>query len=163
MLSVIYCVYSTLKLGGCPWRLGTSCFPSIASRRWKTSPAISTIPVGRVTAFIDESYGAKPRIEYSRCGGAPGWNVKYKARGRALCTVYPRDGFFICMVSVGSKEKDEAEALLATADPYVRALYERSADSSMGRWLMMEVTSEDILRDAEALMLLRAAPKGARS
>ena len=74
------------------------------------------------TAFIDESYGAKPRIEYSRCGGAPGWNVKYKARGRALCTVYPRDGFFICMVSVGSKEKDEAEALLATADPYVRAL-----------------------------------------
>ena len=96
------------------------------------------------TAFIDESYGAKPRIEYSRCGGAPGWNVKYKARGRALCTVYPRDGFFICMVSVGSKEKDEA-------------------DSSMGRWLMMEVTSEDILRDAEALMLLRAAPKGARS
>ena len=64
------------------------------------------------TAFIDESYGAKPRIEYSRCGGAPGWNVKYKARGRALCTVYPRDGFFICMVSVGSKEKDEAEALL---------------------------------------------------
>ena len=65
------------------------------------------------TAFVDESYGAKPRIEYSRCGGAPGWNVKYKARGRALCTVYPRDGFFICMVSVGSKEKDEAEALLA--------------------------------------------------
>ena len=65
------------------------------------------------TAFIDKSYGAKPRIEYSRCGGAPGWNVKYKARGRALCTVYPRDGFFICMVSVGSREKDEAEALLA--------------------------------------------------
>ena len=56
-----------------------------------------------------------------------------------------------------------AEALLPACDPYVRVLYERSADSSMGRWLMMEVTSEDILRDAEALMLLRAAPKGARS
>ena len=49
------------------------------------------------------------------------------------------------------------------ADPYVRALYERSADSSMGRWLMIEVTSDAILRDAEALMLLRAAPKGVRS
>ena len=85
--------------------------------------------------------------------------MKYKARGRALCTVYPRDGFFICMVSVGSKEKDEAEALLPACDPYVRVLYERSADSSMGRWLMIEVTSEAILRDAEALMMLRAAPK----
>ena len=50
--------------------------------------------------FVDEAYGAQPRIEYSRCGAAPGWNVKYKARGRALCTVYPRDGFFICMVSI---------------------------------------------------------------
>lgn len=115
------------------------------------------------TAFVDETYGAQPRIEYSRCGGAPGWNVKYKARSRALCTVYPHDGFFICMVSVGSKEKDEAEALMRRADPYVRALYERSADSSMGRWLMIEVTSDAILRDAEALMLLRAAPKGVRS
>ena len=115
------------------------------------------------TAFIDETHGAQPRIEYSRCGGAPGWNVKYKARSRALRTVYPHDGFFICMVSVGSKEKEEAEALVAVADPYVRAVYERSADSSMGRWLMIEVTSEAILRDAEALLLLRAAPKGARA
>ena len=114
--------------------------------------------------FVDEVYGAQPRIEYSRCGAAPGWNVKYKARGRALCTVYPHDGFFICMVSVGSKEKPEAEGLLPACDPYVRALYERSADSSMGRWLMIEVTSEAILRDAEALMMLRAsAKKEARS
>lgn len=115
------------------------------------------------TAFVDETYGAQPRIEYSRCGGAPGWNVKYKAHSRALCTVYPHDGFFVCMVSVGSKEKEEAEALVAVADPYVRAVYERSADSSMGRWLMIEVTSEAILRDVEALLLLRAAPKGARA
>ena len=55
--------------------------------------------------------------------------------------------------------KAEAEALLPACDPYVRVLYERSADSSMGRWLMIEVTSEAILRDAEALMMLRAAPK----
>ena len=99
-----------------------------------------------------EVQGARPRAVRPGSFWTKGW-----------ATVYPRDGFFICMVSVGSKEKDEAEALLATADPYVRALYERSADSSMGRWLMIEITSEGILRDAEALMLLRAAPKGARS
>ena len=109
--------------------------------------------------FIEDAWGAAPRIEHSRCGGAPGWNVKYKARGRALCTVYPRDGFFTCMVSVGSKEKLEAEGLLPACDPYVRALYERSAEGGFGRWLMIDVTSEAILRDAEALMMLRAAPK----
>lgn len=114
-------------------------------------------------AFVAETWGAAPRIEHSRCGGAPGWNVKYKARSRSLCTVYPREGFFTCMVSVGSKEKPEAEALLPTCDPYVRDLYARSAEGSFGRWLMIDVTSEAILRDAEALMLLRAAPKGGRS
>ena len=114
-------------------------------------------------AFVAETWGAAPRIEHSRCGGAPGWNVKYKARGRSLCTVYPRDGFFTCMVSVGSSEKPEAEALLPACDPYVRELYERSAEGSFGRWLMIDVTSEGILRDAEALMLLRVAPKGGRS
>ena len=113
--------------------------------------------------FVAETWGAAPRIEHSRCGGAPGWNVKYQARGRSLCTVDPRDGFFTCMVSVGSKEKPEAEALLPACDPYVRDLYERSAEGSFGRWLMIDVTSEDILRDAEALMLLRVAPKGGRS
>lgn len=115
------------------------------------------------TSFIDEAYGAKPRIEYSRCGGAPGWNVKYKARSKSLCTVYPREGYFTCMVSVGSKEKDEAEALLPTCDPHVRDLYARSSDSAMGRWLMIDVTSEAILRDAEALIRLRVEPKAARS
>lgn len=113
------------------------------------------------TSFVEQAYGAAPRIEYSRCGGAPGWNVKYRACSRALCTVYPRDGFFTCMVSVGSKEKDEAEALLPSCDLSVRRLYERSADSPMGRWLMIDVTSEAVLRDAEAFMQLRVPAKRA--
>ena len=37
------------------------------------------------TAFIDKSYGAKPRIEYSRCGGAPGLEREVQgARPRAV-------------------------------------------------------------------------------
>lgn len=115
------------------------------------------------TGFIDEAYGVPARIEYSRCGGAPGWNVKYKKGGKSLCTVYPHGGFFICMVSVGTKEKLEAEALLPACDPYVRALYERSAEGSFGRWLMIEVTSEAILHDAEALIQLRAPRKKVRA
>lgn len=54
------------------------------------------------TAFIDESYGAKPRIEYSRCGGAPGWNVKYKARGRAVHGISARR--FLHLHGVGGLE-----------------------------------------------------------
>ena len=115
------------------------------------------------TAFIDE-LRAKPRIEYSGAAGAPGWKREY-CRARPRCARYIRaDGFFICMVSVGLKwRRDEAEALLATADSGTCALlYERSADSSTGRQVMIEITSEGILRDAEALMPCARAPKGAR-
>ena len=47
---------------------------------------------------------------------------------------------------VVTKEDKEGRLILSKK----RALYERSADSSMGRWLMIEITSEGILRDAEA-------------
>ena len=116
------------------------------------------------TAFIDETYGAQPRIEYSRCGGAPGWNVKYKARSRALCTVYPHDGFFI-VHGVGGLEGERGGRGARCGWPIrtcARCTNDRPT-AAMGRWLMIEVTSEAILRDAEALLLLRAAPKGARA
>ena len=37
-------------------------------------------------SWLESGYRTVPRIEYSRCGMAPGWNVKYKKGGRALCT-----------------------------------------------------------------------------
>ena len=137
-------------------------FPSDREPSLKDIGAYIANPLwGSFAEFVDRAYGVAPRIGHSRCGGAPGWNVKYKARGKALCTVYPREGYFICMVSVGSKEKPEAEALLPACDPYVRDLYERSTEGSFGRWLMIDVTSEDILQDAQALIRLRAQPKEA--
>lgn len=29
-------------------------------------------------SWLESGYRTVPRIEYSRCGMAPGWNVKYK-------------------------------------------------------------------------------------
>ena len=43
-------------------------------------------------SWLESGYRTVPRIEYSRCGMAPGWNVKYKKGGRALCTLYPAAG-----------------------------------------------------------------------
>ena len=53
-----------------------------------------------------------PAVEYSGCSLAPGWNVKYRARGRALCTIYPDTGTFTCMISIGQKEAPAMELAL---------------------------------------------------
>jgi len=47
-----------------------------------------------LNGFLRESYGVQPSYDYSTCSGQPGWNVKYKKGGRALCTLYPMPGFF---------------------------------------------------------------------
>jgi len=56
---------------------------------------------------LESTYDVLPTVEHSICSGAPGWNLKYKKSGRALCTLYPAQGFFTCLVSVGSKEAME--------------------------------------------------------
>jgi len=98
-----------------------------------------------------------PRIEYSRCGMAPGWNVKYKKGGRALCTLYPAAGSFTCLVCIGQREAMAAEALLPLCSPPVRQLYHTASPLNGSRWLMIPVTDEAVLTDVKALIGIRAA------
>ncbi len=74
-------------------------------------------------AWLEDTFHISPRIEYSRCSMQGGWNVKYKKGSRAVCTLYPEEGYFICMVSVGAKEAPEAELALNGCTAYVRQLY----------------------------------------
>ena len=112
-------------------------------------------------AYLKEAYGAEPRMEYSRCGLEPGWNVKFKKGSKALTTVYLRPGYVTAMVSVAPKDEAAAEDVLLTCTEATRTLYRRTASSKMGRWLMMDLTSPEVLEDVKALLRLRAggAPK----
>lgn len=109
-------------------------------------------------AFIEETYGAEPRLTYSRCALEPGWNVKYKKGSRALCTVYIRPGYVTVMLSIGAGDEDAAAVVLPACTAYTQALYQRTAASKMGRWLMIDVTAREILEDVKALLLVRAKP-----
>lgn len=110
-------------------------------------------------ASLEQAYQVQPRVEYSRCGMAPGWNVKYKKGSRALCTLYPDAGSFTCMVSIGQKEAMEAEALLPACTPAVQKLYWDAQPFNGSRWLMIPVTDEASLTDAQNLIATRVGKK----
>lgn len=110
-------------------------------------------------SHLESCYGVLPQVEHSICSGAPGWNVKFKKGGRALCTLYPSHGCFTCLVSVGSREAMEAELLLSRCTGYVRELYWKTALFNGGRWLMICVTSPEILEDTQQLISLRVKKK----
>lgn len=75
--------------------------------------------------------------------------MKYKKSSKSLCTLYPMAGYFIALVVVGLKEEEEVQigidAGLFTND--VKELYEKTAYSVMGRWLMIEVQGKAVLND----------------
>ncbi|PJJ27155.1 DUF3788 domain-containing protein [Lacrimispora celerecrescens] len=113
-----------------------------------------------LTNYLQQTYNAKSNLFYSRCSMDQdfwkGWNVKYKKSGKALCTLYPKQGYFIALVNVGAKESLEAELLIPLCDEYTQDLYTQTKSGTSGKSLAINVTSESILRDVKELIALRA-------
>ncbi len=112
-----------------------------------------------LNGYLQSTYGVQPKIEHSICSGAPGWNVKYKKSGRSLCVLYPDKGFFTCLVSIGAKEAPEAELLLSACTEYTQQLYWNAQPFNGSRWLMIAVTSAEILEDVKRLISTRIKKK----
>ena len=109
--------------------------------------------------WAEGTYAIAPKVEHSTCSGAPGWNVKYKKSGRALCTLYPDAGAFTALVTIGAKEATQAELLLPTCTDYIRELYTRTKTFNGARWLMIRITDAQVLADVKQFIRLRVAPK----
>ena len=109
--------------------------------------------------WAEGTYAIAPKVEHSTCSGAPGWNVKYKKSGRALCTLYPDAGAFTALVTIGAKEATQAELLLQTCTDYIRELYTRTKTFNGARWLMIRITDAQVLADVKQFIRLRVAPK----
>ena len=127
--------------------------------------------MNEITSYIDNPlwqdlmehlqtvYQVKPTIQYSRCSMLKGWNVKYKKSGRALCTLYPKQSFFIAMVVIGEREVQETEFILPTLTEFTQNLY-RNTQVCMGqRWLIINVTDSQVLGDVKQLIEIRVKSK----
>ena len=116
-----------------------------------------------LTHYLQETYNIRAKLSYSRCsmdkGAWKGWNVKYKKSGRALCTLYPKQGHFIALLNIGAKERSEADRLIPLCDKYTRELYNRTEAGNLGKSLPMDVTNKKRMRDVKNLVALRAGSR----
>jgi hypothetical protein len=112
-----------------------------------------------LTSHIKESYSSKPLISYSVCAGKPGWNVKYKKGGKALCTLYPEKDGFIALVVLAAADMDVFEAVRGDYTPYLVSLYENCKPFNNTKWLMINVSGGDVLEDVKRLLRLKASKK----
>ena len=111
----------------------------------------------KLVSHLEQTYPPKQHMDYSKDMLQPGWNVKYRRSSKALCTLYPMDGYFICLVVIGPKQENEVSQLISDGifSTHVVNLYHRTKYSPLGRWLMIEVKDEAILKDIEKLIQLR--------
>jgi AraC family transcriptional regulator len=119
---------------------------------------------GDLTHYLQQTYRVKPKSSYSGCamdGGIwKGWNVKYKKGGKSLCTLYPKQGYFLSLITIAEKDAAEADFLISHCCEYVQDLYNRAEfGKNYGKMLGLEVTSEEILRDMKELISLRVNNK----
>ena len=106
--------------------------------------------------FMDREYGAQWKFGFSRDSLAPGWNLKFRKAGRALCVLYPARGRFTLLVVIGRKEKPGLELLLPRLPEELRQIYLQAKEGNGQRWLMIELKNEGALyRGALELIALR--------
>lgn len=112
-----------------------------------------------INVFLQETYNIEPSVAYSGCSAQTGWNIKYKKSSKSLCTLYPMEGFFIALVVIGNKEIGETELLMPMCTGYIQDLYNKTPFSCGGKWLMVNVTDNNILEDVKNLIKIRVKPK----
>ena len=102
-------------------------------------------------------YSCEPQMELSKCAWEYGWNMKFKKRGKTLCTLYAREQYFTLLIVVGKKEAPFLEALLPHLDVALQEIIHETAEGNGQRWLMIDVEDEGALyQDIWKLIALRA-------
>lgn len=108
-------------------------------------------------SFVKSEFKTAPILAYSTCSAQPGWNVKFRKSGKAICTLYPQKNDFIVLVVVPlgllpvlqeMKLEQETREVINTARPFNGTL-----------WLMLNVDRHDLLEDIRKLLIVKHTHK----
>jgi len=121
----------------------------------------------KLDVHLRQAYNVKPKMTHSSCamdkGMWKGWNVKYKKSGKALCTVYPKQGYLLLLMPIGQSEVDEAQLLMPLCTQYTQSLFEQSpTHERFGKSLALEVRNEDVVRDVKNLIEVKMKAMAAK-
>ncbi len=108
-----------------------------------------------LNSFIQQKYGAVPKIMYSKCSSKPGWNVKYQKSRKSLCTLYPEKESFIALVVVTLDLVPVIESISDEIEPRILDIIRSAKPFNGTLWLMIPVTDKVMLDNVKQLLLLK--------
>lgn len=105
--------------------------------------------------YIETNFKTKPTIFYSKCSAKPGWNVKYKKRGKALCTLYPNTHYFTALIVLSETDMEWFKGTRDNYSKYILDLYDNCNLFNGTKWLMIDITNDDIMKNVKKIIELK--------
>lgn len=93
--------------------------------------------------YMQETYNIRLLFEFSKCSLEYGWNIKFKKGSKSLCTIYPRENYFLILIVIGKKEKEKLEKILPTFSVDIQTLYNETKEGNNQKWLIFELEDDD--------------------
>lgn len=113
------------------------------------------------TEFIEqfcnylESYNPKVAIEYSKCSAAPGWNLKYKSKGKTICILYPYPTHFTALITLNADYCTKFNTLKSEFSKSTQLQVQNAKPCNGTKWIMLDVMDKNTLSDAIKLIALK--------
>jgi hypothetical protein len=137
----------------------------LVDRSTEPTPKVVSSLIGRENArrwvrllnFIDAKYPGVFRGEWLYGGTKHGWSLRFK-KSKSFCTLIPERGRMNVVIVFGAAERDKAEGLMPSLVSHVRDDYLAATTYHDGKWVLIEVDSDDVLADVERLLEVKRRP-----
>lgn len=111
----------------------------------------------QLRSWIDRSYPGVFDPEWRYRGGKRGWILRYK-KTKAFCTLLPGYKLLSVEVVLGRAEREKFEERRYFWRPQLIKLYDNARTYTDGKWLAIEVSSEEDRREVMDLVSMKRPP-----
>jgi hypothetical protein len=109
----------------------------------------------RLAQFISDNYQMSGDLVYG--GQKYGWNVRYRKGGKTLVNLYPQQRYFVAQIVLGKDQAQQASAL--NFGKRARQVFDDASQLHDGKWLFIEVRSQQEAKDIEQLLQIKKRPR----
>ncbi|MEA5001772.1 MAG: DUF3788 domain-containing protein [Endomicrobiaceae bacterium] len=107
-----------------------------------------------VTDFIDKKYPEVFSPEWIYGGKKHGWVLRYK-KNKSFCTLVPEKNSCKIVIVFGAEEREKTEKIKNSLSRFTADRYDSAETFRDGKWLLLTVDSNEILKDIEILLNIK--------
>ncbi len=111
--------------------------------------------------FIDSAYPGVFKGEWLYGGRKHGWSLRFK-KSRSFCTLIPERDRMHVVIVFGQAERDKAETVLPSLVSHARDDYLEATTYHDGKWVRIDVDSDEVLGDVRCLLEVKRRPSAGR-